>query len=64
MEYLKNKIFNKSEIARLIGISPDLFRQKLYKRHFNKFTPEQIQQINKIVKEIFENKILPEMENN
>lgn len=41
MNWLNNKIINKSEVARQLGISPILFRMKLKKINRNKFKPEE-----------------------
>lgn len=41
MNWLNNKIINKSEVARQLGISPILFRMKLKNINRNKFTPEE-----------------------
>jgi len=54
MEYLRKKIFNKRKLALLIGMSPTLFDAKLNHRHYNKFNPDELELINKKIKEQFQ----------
>ena len=37
MEYLKKKIFNKTQIALTTGINKSLFDAKLHQRNYNRF---------------------------
>ena len=53
MEYLKKKIFTKTKIALLVGMSPSLFNAKLYNNNYNKFNPDECELINIKIKEQF-----------
>lgn len=48
MNWLNNRIINKSEVARLIGISPILFRMKLKKINRNRFTTNELKKLEEI----------------
>ena len=54
MEYLRKKILNKRKLALLIGMSPSLFDAKLNHRNYNKFNPNELDLINKKIKEQFQ----------
>jgi predicted XRE-type DNA-binding protein len=56
MEWLKNKIFNKSEIARILGIGRTDFDNRLNKKYY-KFTGDQIEKL-KELKDKIKNEIL------
>lgn len=49
MEILKNPIINNSEIARQIGLTPTMFRNKLTNYKFNKFSETEILAIKKVL---------------
>lgn len=48
MNWLNNKLINKSEVARQIGISAMLFRMKLKKINRNRFTSDELKKIDEV----------------
>lgn len=48
INWLNNKIINKSEVARQIGISTMLFRMKLKNINRNRFTSDELQKIDEV----------------
>ncbi len=48
MEWLNNKLINKSEIARQIGISTILFRMKLKNINRNRFTSDELKKLDEV----------------
>lgn len=48
MNWLNNKLINKSEVARQIGISTILFRMKLKNINRNRFTSDELQKLDKV----------------
>ena len=53
MIWIENKLINKSEISRQIGISATLFRMKLKRINRNKFTTDEIKRINDVKIKLF-----------
>ena len=51
--WIENKLINKSEISRQIGISATLFRMKLKRINRNKFTTDEIKRINEVKVKLF-----------
>lgn len=56
MDWLDNKIFNKSEVARLVGMKRQDLENRIKKKYYY-FTEDQIQKL-KELKETIKNKIL------
>lgn len=48
MDWLKSKLINKSEVARLLGISQPLLNNKLKNNQYKKFSPIEKEKIQKI----------------
>lgn len=48
MNWLNNKLINKSEVARQIGISTILFRMKLKNINRNRFTSDELQKLDDV----------------
>ena len=54
-KFYSDPIINKSELARRIGITPQLFRLKALKINRNKFSDAQLSQIYEIRKQFLKN---------
>lgn len=54
-DLLDDKLLNKSEIARNIGMSPVLFRMKLNGQNYNKFSSREEERINEYLTKFFKN---------
>lgn len=48
MNWLNNKLINKSEVARQIGISTMLFRMKLKNINRNRFTSDELKKLDEV----------------
>ena len=54
MTYLKSLIFNRAQIAVKIGMSPSLFRAKLNNINWNRFNMDELEQIDKAIKDVID----------
>lgn len=48
IKWLNNKLINKSEVARQIGVSAILFRMKLKNINRNRFTSDELQKLDDV----------------
>ena len=53
ISWLNNKLINKSEVARQIGISTMLFRMKLKNINRNRFTRDELQKLDDVRTRLF-----------
>ena len=53
IKWLNNKLINKSEVARQIGISAILFRMKLKNINRNRFTSDEIKKLDEVRSELY-----------
>ena len=53
INWLNNKIINKSEVARQIGISTMLFRMKLKNINRNRFTSDELKKLDDVRTKLF-----------
>ncbi len=54
MNYLNNKLINKSELARLLGLSLNAVRFKIKGNGYHKFSSEQKAKIKEAIKDLYE----------